>query len=68
MNNIKKLEDLGFRISECSIEKIKVAGFKKRLKFTMILEQDSNNSQGNIPEKTLERVGNNILKALRILY
>lgn len=64
MNNIKKLHDLGFSMSQSSIEQIKASGFNKRLKFTMILEQDSINSQLNITEKTLERVGNNILKAL----
>ena len=66
--DIKKLQDLGFRISECSIEEIKVAGFKKTLKFTILLEQESKQSEDKIPEKTIERVGNNILEALRILY
>lgn len=72
MSNIKKIEDLGFRISECSIKEIDGKGWSRRIEHTIILEEQhspavTQSREAAIAEKTLVRIGDNILNALKAM-
>jgi len=73
MSNIKKLEDLGFRISDCSIKEIEGKGWSRRIEHTIILEEQHSPAvtqlrETALTEKTLGRIGNNILNALKVMF